>query len=185
MTCPKCSAENVPGSLFCAVCGTALEEPAQNDAAVESAATLSDSSEPAAFNFNDPYSQPTSNPAYGVPAYGTPAYGAPAYGTPAYGAPTGDSSKNWAGIAGMICGIGSILLCCTIIGGIVLSIVSVILGVIGLKSAKKGMAIAGIICGALGLVASVAMILIMASPAYADMYQQVLEQYEQATRVFF
>lgn len=60
-------------------------------------------------------------------------------------------------IASMILGIISVLFCCGILGGylgLFFSVPAVVLGIIGLakKAPLKGMAIAGIICGGIGLI---------------------------------
>ncbi len=59
-------------------------------------------------------------------------------------------------------GILALVSCWTVIGGVVLGIVAIVLGVLGRSRAKRGqasnggMAVAGIVTGALGLLASVA-----------------------------
>lgn len=53
----------------------------------------------------------------------------------------------------MICGILSLVTCCCCIPSAPLAIVSIVLGILQLnKGTTKGMAIAGIICSAVGLV---------------------------------
>ena len=56
-------------------------------------------------------------------------------------------------IAGMICGILSLLCCCVWYIGLVLGIVGMVLSIISIRQHKpgKGMAIAGIVCSAIGL----------------------------------
>lgn len=67
-------------------------------------------------------------------------------------------------IASMVCGIVSIVLCCIWYISIILAIVAVVLGVInnvkGLGG--KGMAIAGIVTGAIGIILAVALIALVA-----------------------
>lgn len=60
-------------------------------------------------------------------------------------------------IASMICGILSILCCCFSYFGIVLAIAALVMGIISVAQHKggKGMAVAGIVCGAIGLIFSV------------------------------
>jgi hypothetical protein len=67
-------------------------------------------------------------------------------------------------IAALVLGIFAVLLCWTVVGGILLGLVAVVLGFIAAGRAKRGaaagrgMAIAGIVLGALGLLLSVALI---------------------------
>ena len=61
----------------------------------------------------------------------------------------------------MVCGILSVVFCCGMWISWILSIIAIILGAVavGKKSGGRGMAIAGIITGALGLVLSVALLI--------------------------
>lgn len=63
-------------------------------------------------------------------------------------------------IISMICGILSILCCCLSYVAIVIGVAAVVLGIISIRKEepKKGMAIAGIICGGVGLVIVVILI---------------------------
>lgn len=78
--------------------------------------------------------------------------------------PTGARPTNGLAIAALVCGLLSVPLFITIVGGILLGLVAIVLGVLGLNRAKKtqnsgkGMAITGIVSGALGLILSVAAI---------------------------
>lgn len=88
-------------------------------------------------------------------------------------------------IAGMVCGILSIVICCCqfYVSG-VLAIVGLVLSIIALRGKKpgKGMAIAGVICSAIGLVMAlilvVGQIFMLTHPGYRqsvlDMYSQML-----------
>ena len=63
----------------------------------------------------------------------------------------GDARKNWASVLGMILGILSIVPgCCYGPIGLILGAAGIVFSIIGMKSQKKGMSIAGIICGAIG-----------------------------------
>ncbi len=66
------------------------------------------------------------------------------------------------GIVSMVFGILSIVCCCSVCIGVIMSIVAVICGIIHLnkKGAGKGFGIAGIITGALGLLLSIVMLVI-------------------------
>ena len=76
------------------------------------------------------------------------------------GGPSGKGQGKGLGIASMVCGIVSIVsICCgmtiplLMYGSVVLGIVAIILGIIQIvKNESKGMAIAGIICGAVGII---------------------------------
>ena len=74
--------------------------------------------------------------------------------------------RNGLGTAALILAIIGLVLCWTVAGGIVLGIVAVILGFIGRSRVKRGeannggIALAGIILGALSLVAGIAFIVI-------------------------
>ncbi|MDO4167289.1 MAG: DUF4190 domain-containing protein [Eubacteriales bacterium] len=86
-------------------------------------------------------------------------------------------------IAGMVCGILSIVLCCCnqYITG-VLAIVGLVLSILAVKGHKpgRGMAIAGIVCSAIGLIIAVFLIacslFVLANPGYMN---DVLKMYEQ------
>ncbi|GAC70412.1 DUF4190 domain-containing protein [Gordonia soli] len=114
-----------------------------------------------------PYGQPSygqpgyGQAGYGQAGYGQQGYGQPGYGAPAYGVPTQPQTSGKA-IAALVCGIGSlplILLTCGILA-IPAGIVAIVLGVgarrevadsAGQRSGD-GLALAGIITGALGIV---------------------------------
>jgi len=72
--------------------------------------------------------------------------------------------RNGLGIAALVLGIVAIVASVTVIGGIVLRIIAVILGFIARSRAKKGqatnggVALAGIITGALGVVLSIVLV---------------------------
>lgn len=69
---------------------------------------------------------------------------------PPYNVP-GDPSRDWAGIAGLVCGIISVL-CCGGILGALLSACGITFGALGLNSTKRGLAIAGLVCGIVGAI---------------------------------
>lgn len=105
---------------------------------------------------------PAQPPVYGAP-YGAPAAGGPMYGDP-YGAPYGPpAKKNGFGVTALVLGIlsipGNIFLL-----GVVLGPLGVIFGFLGRGRAKRGeadnggLALAGLICGAIGTVIALAAI---------------------------
>ena len=66
--------------------------------------------------------------------------------------------SNVFAIISLICGILSILCCCLFkVVALMLAIAAVVLGIVSIKKLepKKGMAIAGIVCGGVGLVLTV------------------------------
>jgi hypothetical protein len=132
--------------------------------------------------YQDPYAQPPADPYAQPPVSGTPyptsgnpyptsganpyptspgaypGYGQPAYGQPGYGpAPSG---SNTLAIVGLILGILSIPMSCCFYVGILPGAAGIVLGVLGQKKAAemngsgKGMALAGLICGAVGVALS-------------------------------
>jgi hypothetical protein len=103
--------------------------------------------------YQDPYAQPTSGSPYPTSGPGYP--GAPQYPGAGYGAPP--QQNNTMGLVSMILGIISIPgICCAILG-IVLGAAALVLGILGMKKAKageasnRGQALAGVICGSIGL----------------------------------
>ncbi|MCU1595180.1 MAG: hypothetical protein JWO12_2572 [Frankiales bacterium] len=109
---------------------------------------------------------PTQPPVYGTPSppppYGAPQdYAPPQYGAPQYGGPVSGPPRNGFGVAALVLGILALVLCFTIFGGIVLGILALVFGVLGRRRAKNGeatnggMALAGAICGGLGMLASI------------------------------
>lgn len=115
--------------------------------------------------YQDPYASPTSGAPYPTSGPGYP--GAAPYQMAGYGGPTaGPQQSNTQGLLAMIFGIASIPgVCCSIVG-LGLGIAAVILGVLGMKKAdagqasNRGQALAGVICGAIGAVLSIASIVV-------------------------
>lgn len=119
--------------------------------------------------------QPPPAPGYGQQPYGQPAYGQQPYGQPAYGAspyggyayPTGPTGPKTEGMAtaSLVCGIVALpTMFCWI--GWLLGIVAIVLGFIARGRINKsdgqltgsGMALGGIITGAVALVLSIGFI---------------------------
>ena len=115
--------------------------------------------------YQDPYAQqppvsgtpyPTSGGGYPTSggAYPPAGYGAPGYPQPGYGQP---QQQNTLGLLSMIFGIVSIPLACCYIG-LLLGAAAIVLGYLGQQKVKEGvannggMALAGIITGAVGVV---------------------------------
>ncbi|MGK5501366.1 DUF4190 domain-containing protein [Streptomyces sp. URMC 125] len=76
----------------------------------------------------------------------------------------GRPPRNGLGITALVLGVAALLLFWTLVGGIVLGLAAIALGIAGRRRAKRGeatnggMALAGAVVGALGLVASVVVI---------------------------
>jgi hypothetical protein len=80
--------------------------------------------------------------------------------------PSPAAPKNGLGLAALVVAIAGLLLCWTVVGGIVLGVVAVVLGFVGWNKAKRGeannggIAVAGIVLGVLAVIASVVFIVI-------------------------
>lgn len=171
--CTSCGAENKIDSKFCSSCGTKMEETSfedeldihYEDETVYNNAELFDNyyasaytevdedfqkSEPennyevTGVSFEEPYKQPVVASAPNYSTYTSNTATAPAK--------TNNGGNIGFSIASMICGIFSIICCCSVFG-FVTGIVALIFGIVTVKSnfAGKGMAIAGIITGGIGI----------------------------------
>ena len=136
MNCPNCGAPN-DGGKFCKSCGTPLPQ-------VQSNVQQNNS-------YQQSYQQPVQQPTYQQPNQYTPPV------QPEID-PNEKTAKGFA-VTSLVLGILS-LICC----GVVLSIPGVIFGIVSLNKKKEqnGMAIAGIVLSAIGLVASIIIIIVSA-----------------------
>ncbi|MGW7099197.1 DUF4190 domain-containing protein [Streptomyces sp. NPDC054838] len=125
---------------------------------------------------------PPAQPGYGVqPGFGAqPGYG----GQPPYGAPPGypgypgyapgypgypgyPQPSNGFGVAALVLGILAVLACPTMFGSVVFGIVAVVFGALGRGKANRGeatnggVALAGLICGVVGIVIGAALTLLL------------------------
>lgn len=94
-----------------------------------------------------------------------------------YGSGKGQSTG--LGIASMVCGIVAIpIMCCTNVGSvlsIILGIVAVVLGIVQIvKNEKKGMAIAGIVCGAIAVIVCVSLVIFGAYLLSSGLYDEIM-----------
>jgi hypothetical protein len=120
-----------------------------------------------------PYGQPGQPGApYGQPGYGQPAYGQPPYGQPyppqGYGYPAYAPTTNGKATGSLVTGIATLVLswCC---GAGVLGVIAIVLGVkarseiraSGGRQTGDGMAIAGIVTGALAALMGVVAIVVI------------------------
>uniref|UniRef100_UPI0006256358 DUF4190 domain-containing protein n=1 Tax=Streptomyces odonnellii TaxID=1417980 RepID=UPI0006256358 len=102
-------------------------------------------------------------PGYGYPAADYSAPGYPAAGYPGYGS-TGwqPGPSNGMGITAMVLGIISVVVFCIWGIGIILGVLALVFGIIGRRKVRRGqatnggMALAGIVLGAIGAVISAA-----------------------------
>jgi hypothetical protein len=108
----------------------------------------------------NPSQNPPPPPAYGGSYGNQGGYGSPGgYGN--QGGYGGSSPRNGIGIAAMVVGIVAIFLFWIPLLGLVLAIVALVLGIVGIRKASrgeatnKGMAIAGVVTGALALLGSI------------------------------
>ena len=106
------------------------------------------------------YSPEQMTPSYIPQPYSTQPYmGQPYMAQPYLAQPNmGQQAKDRKGlaIASLVLGIASTVLFCLVYLDTPLGILAVVFGCLGLKSSKKGLAIAGIILGAVGIIASIA-----------------------------
>jgi hypothetical protein len=102
-----------------------------------------------------PYGQPTQPGGYGTPVPGYPAAPGSPYGTPP------PQQNNTIGLLAMIFGIVGIPAACCAFLGFLLGAAGIVLGVLGMKrvsegtASNRGMALAGVICGAVAVVLSI------------------------------
>ena len=91
-------------------------------------------------------------------------------------------SKAFA-IVALVCGILSLLCSCCGWFGIILSIAAIVFGILSINKEEdaKGMAIAGIVCGAIGLLIAIVVVIMGAalSSLDSDSVEQFVEQFEE------
>ncbi|MFN2479650.1 MAG: DUF4190 domain-containing protein [Pseudonocardiaceae bacterium] len=109
----------------------------------------------------------------------------PGYGQGAgYGAP-GARPRNGFGIAALVLGLLALVLCWTIVGGIIFGILALIFGLLGRARAKRGeatnggLSVAGMVLGIIGLLLTTGLVAFAASLLHSpagQSYQQCLQQ---------
>lgn len=112
---------------------------------------------------------PGSGPGFGGPGFGGPGFGGPGFGGPGFGGPAFQGaqapSRSGKALAALITGIAGLVLCFLFVP----ALVALILGILALREigrsngmkTGKGMAIAGVVLGALGVVAGGAFIAVV------------------------
>jgi hypothetical protein len=134
--------------------------------------------------YADPYAQPTSgaqafpvsgpNPYPPVSGPGYQPYPQAGYMVPGYPMGQNPTSANALGIVSLVLGILSIPLGCCSFFGLVMPIPAIVCGVLGIRKASqgqannKGLAIAGLICGCVGLMISLTIITLYLIGTIAD-----------------
>lgn len=97
-------------------------------------------------------------------------------------APAEGGSKVF-GIISLVCGILGLICCCTGWFSIVLGVAAVVLGILSINKQEdaKGMAIAGIVCGGLGLLLAIIVLISVGalSSVDPDSIQNYVEQLEE------
>ena len=159
MNCATCGAPVTPGQL-CGACGTMAPRSPSEAGGSDRATTQSAPSGPARYW---PTDGGQGAPAYGAPIYPAPTYGAAAQGLPTYRPvftpPTGDPPRtNGLAIASLVCSLVGGFLC-----GLG-SIVGVVLGLVaraqirrsGGSQTGEGLALAGIVIGCIFVLLTVA-----------------------------
>lgn len=112
-----------------------------------------------AFGEGDPGSMPPP-PSYDAGAGG----GYPGSGLPGVPAP-----RNGMGVAALVLGILAVVLCWSAIGGIVLGVLAIIFAIVGIRrasrgiSTNRGMSIAGLVTGIIGLIVGVLFAILVGS----------------------
>ena len=140
MFCRNCGKELPEGTAVCPECGEVLMPAASSG---QGGNTQTGEGQNSGNSYT--YDSQTGNYTYGTPNQGYQYGGENPYNP--------DSQKgNGVAIASLICGIfGLITCCCNPIINLPLSIAALVCGILGIKSQNKGMAIAGIVLGSVGI----------------------------------
>lgn len=103
--------------------------------------------------------------------------------TPSSAPASGDTSKDWMAIVSLVASILALctsfipIICCA---APILAIGGVVLGILGLKSSKRTLAIIGLALGGVALLAQVIILLVgVISGSYMENIDTIMEQMEQ------
>ena len=193
--CTQCGSANPSTFKFCSNCGARLEQPqeAPSMQSQESEPDQQESSETSVYEKPDaevvsegkvPLTQDELNINYGAEEEGTYSSGnSVAPNTQYYSASSSSSavsSKTSTGgnsgfaIGSMVCGIISILCCCLTWVSLILAIAAIVLGIIALKYQYdgRGMAIAGIVTGGIGIFIWLIVLLVAGSGFFTSLVEE-------------
>lgn len=202
--CTECGTENSSNSKFCSNCGSKLEvaapvveaapetdtitveTPVMDALAADAAqAETTYTGDVTPYSAETPYEQAAPateeiqiNYAQDNGTFSSNTYEAqPQYYTAEPVEPIKKGNKGFA-IASLICGILSVICCCLGCFSLVLAIAAVGLGIVTLacKYDGKGMAIAGIVLGGVGIIMFIATIAIGASDGYNEMMEEIMNE---------
>ena len=192
--CPKCGSANPSTFRFCSNCGVKLEQQKETSAMqAQDPEPLQVQPETPVYERADaevvsegkvPLTQDEININYGAEEEGTYSSGnSVAPNTQYYSASSSSSvvsSKTSTGgnsgfaIGSMICGIISILCCCLTWVSLILAIAAIVLGIIALKYQYdgRGMAIAGIVTGGIGIFIWLIVLLVAGSGFFTSLVEE-------------
>ena len=161
MYCTNCGNYNLEDAQVCVVCGTPLtakQAPPTGEEYGQGQTPDYQQSNYQPYNPQQSYGQSGGQQPYGQAQYGQQPYSGVPYGQSPYVVRRvgGYFPGKGAGVASLVMGIVSLVLFCIPFLGVLLGIPGVITGIIGIRKANKanakcGMAIAGLICSAIGL----------------------------------
>lgn len=170
MFCPYCGTQNAAHSQFCAGCGARLieEQPSvnmQQPPVAEPQPPVMESQQPV-------YTYQPPQPVYQQPVYQQAFYQPPAP-VPGKG----------MGVAGMVLGIISLVLCCGWYIAAPCALIGLILSIVSINTTKKygasnGCAIAGIICCSIGLLMAVLLALTVIG-TYAGWFDEYINEFSE------
>lgn len=154
MYCPVCGTLNEDGVPFCGGCGAKMmaQQPIYQQPAYQQPIYQQPVYQ------QPPYRQPPYQPIYQQPAYQQPVY--PPQWQPMQPFPQTSVPGKGMGLAGMILGIASIMFCMAWVLSGICAVLAIVFSALAQSKARKagrnnGMAIAGLICGGIGLALTV------------------------------
>ncbi|MGN0376925.1 MAG: DUF4190 domain-containing protein [Suilimivivens sp.] len=190
--CSQCGSSNPSTFKFCSNCGAKLEQPQNSvfDQQPQNTAPVYERAEAEIVSEGEiPLTQDELNINYDAEESGDYSSGSYASGNYSasspqyYSASNGNNSNVTAGsngnsgfaIASMVCGIISLICCCLSWFSLVLGIAAVVLGVIALKHKYdgKGMAIAGIVTGGIGIFIWLIVMLVAGSGFFTSLVEEL------------
>lgn len=162
--CPNCNSECSDYVSFCTNCGTSLADVSK---VVDVEATVVDENSTYGNGIDDMPEAPKAPEAPQPQFSGYDSADQNVYqGEPQMNyMPQNNEGSQALAIVSLVLGILSLLCCCCRWAGVVMSIAAIVCGIIVLVNHKrgKGMAIAGIVCGGIGVLVALTLIIISAS----------------------